>query len=92
MSPGRDGANHYLRAIRHSDPAERTESMIAFLSEEMYRTGERLAALENDDGSIPDGNAENWSYEKGKLDTLRTVYGLVGQRRAMQNTRGGADE
>ena len=73
------GANHYLRAIHETDRIEQLHAFRRFLEGEMKRVEDRLDGLEDDDGRISDDNAEPWSYEKGKLDGISTVYGMVMQ-------------
>lgn len=83
------GENPYLKAIHHPDRAEQLEAFEAFATGEMERSAERLAELENDDGSIPEDNAGQWNYEKGKLDFCRTVAGMFAQARMAAELQGG---
>lgn len=71
--------NLYLKTIHHPDRLEQWQAFNQWLAEEEQRSFERLDDLENDDQSIPDENRESWSYEKGRLDGLRSVHGLVAQ-------------
>lgn len=75
------GENKYLKAIHHPDRKERVQAAHQWLNEEQSKSHERLTEIEDEDGSIPDGKqAQQWAYEKGRLDGLRTVGGLIGQR------------
>jgi len=71
--------NYYLKAIHETDRIDQLNAFRRFLEAEMRRVEDRLSELENDDGSIPDDNTGRWNYEKGQLDMLSTVYGIVVQ-------------
>lgn len=71
--------NYYLKAIHADDRIEQLHAIRKFLEGEMRRVEDRMVDIETDDGTIPDDKAEQWSYEKGKLDSLATVYGMVVQ-------------
>lgn len=69
--------NPYLAASMLSAGRKQAEAMRQFLEEEQHQLHERLTEMENDDGSIPDDVAEEWSMVKGKLDQTRLIHGLV---------------
>lgn len=71
--------NPYLAASTLTPGRDHLEAMRQFLDEEQHRLHERLVGMENDDGSIPDDVADEWSMVKGKLDQTRLIYGLVVQ-------------
>jgi len=69
--------NPYLAATMLSPGRERLEAVRQFLEEEQHRLHDRLTEIENDDGSIPDEAADEWSMAKGRLDQTRLFHGLV---------------
>lgn len=87
-----EGENLYLKAIHHPDREEQLLAMHQFISQEIRDQFERLKELAADDGSAPGENIEQWSYEKGKLDQLRTQQGLVTQACLAQDVFKSDDE
>lgn len=71
--------NPYLAASILPPGRPRLEAVSQFLNEEQHRLHSRLAAMEQDDGSVPDDRADEWAMVKGKLDQTRLFYGLVVQ-------------
>lgn len=73
---------NYRTAIAHPHEDARETALARFLEAELHETADRLTGLEDENGGIPAEVADQWNYEKGRLDTLRLLYGLVQQRRA----------
>lgn len=73
--------NYYITATLATDPDRRIDALAFFIEEELHETATRLTALEASDGSIPDDDRANWNYEKGQLDMLRLLYGMIQQGR-----------
>ncbi len=71
--------NPYLAASTLSPGRDQLDAMRQFLEQEKHRLHERLNGLEDDDGSISDDVADEWSMVKGQLDQTRLFYGLVAQ-------------
>ena len=71
--------NPFLAASVLPPGRRRLEAVRQFLEEEQHRLHERLNEIENDDGSIPDDAAGEWSIAKGRLDQTRVFHGLVVQ-------------
>jgi len=69
--------NPYLAATMLPPGREHAEAVRQFLEDEQHRLHRRLTEIENDDGSIPDEVADEWSMVKGKLDQTRLFHGLV---------------
>lgn len=65
-----DEHNQYARAVSHPDPTERAKSLAAFLDEEIEGAVERLGGEDSSDTT---------DYQKGRLDALRLVSGVVRQ-------------
>lgn len=84
--------NWYAVATMATSAERRQEALAMFLEQEMHNTHDRLLDIEDIDGSVPDGMEEKWSYEKGKLDNLRLLYGMVQQARAVDTLTSKAAE
>lgn len=69
--------NQYLKAIHADDPAEQFQAFRQFLEDEMEATLERMP--ESDFEEMTQEERDKWSYEKGRLDYIRTVHGMVVQ-------------
>lgn len=81
---GAGGENLYLKAIHHPERDEQLLAMHQFISKEIEDHLHRLEGFEAEDGSVPEENVRCWNYEKGRLDALRTLQGLVTQAGIVQ--------
>ena len=85
-------SNPFYTASTITPGRRQLEATRQFLDEETDRLDEQLKSIENDDGSIPAGAAEEWSMTKGRLDQTRLFSSLVKQSLLTGEWRGEADE
>lgn len=81
--------NHYLEAIYAETEEEQFQAYRQFLEAEMEDTLERMPDPTED---LDDEEWEKWTYEKGKLDCLRLVHGMVIQSMLVRQVAPQEDE